>query len=264
MLKMFRYFIFFFVIFAIFSLCVVKADTGLKPSILIYLKNMEGSDYFIDLLTYSDSNEYINSYNSSLLEHGEDYRDEPIYKYNDNGWVARALRDQSLWGLVEGNDKHQHYYTYFGTPSVFKVIIQMPDGSIRVSDVIKRQQYATTLYLDVNTMKFFQVEHVMYRGAAKCILITVIVELIIALLMKLKYVKSIIIVNIITNTIFQILLYYLFNFVDLYLYGFFIMEFLIFIVEFIIYRIIMKGQKTKKIALYTFIANLVTQILTFI
>ena len=126
-----------FTLVMLFIPLIVMADIGPKPSITINLKGINSTDYYIDLLTKMDDSDY------DKYEYGSeefDYRKEPIYLYKDNGWYATTLRNRFLFGKVEGNSEHVHRFTYFGTPDVFKVIVQMPDGSIRVSDTLTRTE----------------------------------------------------------------------------------------------------------------------------
>ena len=92
----------------------------------------------------------------------------------------------------------------------------------------------------------------------KMLLITVIIELIIALLFKTKKYYIIIITNIITNTLLQ---FAMFKNSSILLFVMF--ELIIFISEFFIYLRYIEYDR-KKLLLYTIIANIITMLLTFI
>lgn len=246
----------------VISTNIVKADMGAKPSITIHLKNMKTTAYTIDLLTKNNPEEF----NRKITDKYISYVDKAIYKYNKDGWVATTLRNSILWGNIEGNTERTHTFSYFGTPTEFKVIIQFADGKVKTSDVFKRNTLTYNMYLDVDTMTGSENEQTAVRKTdyitiAKCLIITIVVELIIALIMKIDYFETIIIVNIITQACLQGGL--LLNLTS-YLKGFIILEIGIFVFEYLIYSIFFTRVTNKKIFIYTLLANLATAYLTFI
>ena len=234
----------------------VHADTGPKPSINVTLINMNTTNYKIDLLSdFSDKKEYIDD----IVDYYSNYKDEPIYKYHEDYMYATCLRNFLLHGNIEGNKKHTHYFTYFGVPNKFKVIIQMPDGTIKVSELLEKKAFDYNVTLDVNDMKIVsENKDVNIINYVKMLLITVIIELIIALLFKTKKYYIIIITNIITNTLLQ---FAMFKNSSILLFVMF--ELIIFISEFFIYLRYIEYDR-KKLLLYTIIANIITMLLTFI
>ena len=84
----------------------VSADS---PSIKIYLKNMNTTDYTIDLLVEEKSNAGIN-YNTKCRY--TEYENTPIYNYNENGWIAATLRHGLILGNIKGNEKKEHSFNY--------------------------------------------------------------------------------------------------------------------------------------------------------
>lgn len=241
---------------------VVQADMGTKPSIIVHLQNMDTEDYTIDLLTRNNKEDFYNKINSQYIG----YKDTPIYKYDKGGWMATALREELLWGEIYGNREKTHTFTYFGTPTEFKVIIQFKDGKTKVSDVFVRKVLTYNIYIDVNTMSSLnddgsdQKLTLNYMSLFKCLILTVSLELLLAWVMKIHYPKTIIIVNIITQIFFQIAL--LRNFSN-YLTSFVILEIAIVIVEYLIYRKIFTRVTNKRLMIYTIIANFITAYLTF-
>ena len=244
-------------IFILFGTITVNADTGPKPSITIYLENMDTTEYTLDLLTKPEP-KYQEGFYYSISE--SEYINEPIYKYNKGGWMATSIRDFWLWGNIEGNSEKRHRFTYWGVPDEFKVIIQYKDGTIKTSDVIQRTEFDFVMHLDVNTMK---VEHVFAFNLSDiiiCITITLILEILIALIMRIRNIKVIIFANLITQILIQSLR--LFNFTN-YILPFIILELIIFFIEYVIYKKLFKDVDSKKILQYTIIANAATAILTF-
>lgn len=234
----------------------VFADTGPKPSINVALKNMNSTNYKIDLLSdFSDKKDYIDD----IVDQYSKYKDEPIYKYHEKDWYATTLRNFLLHGSIEGNKNRSHTFTYFGVPTEFKVIVQMPDGSIRVSELLEKKAFDYDVTIDVNDMKVVnENKDIDIFNYIKILLITVIIELLIALLFKTKKYYVIIITNIITNTLLQFAM-----FKNSSILLFIMFEIIIFISEFFIYLRYIDINK-KKLLLYTLLANLITMLLTFI
>ena len=233
-----------------------SADTGPKPSITIKLKNINTTNYKIDLLSdFSDKKEYIDD----IVDHYSDYKVEPIYKYHEDYMYATCLRNFLLHGEIKGNKTKTHTFTYFGVPNKFKVIIQMPDGSIRVSELIEKNAFDYDVTIDVNDMKVVNENNdIDIFNYIKILLITVIIEFLIALLFKTKKYYVIIITNIITNTLLQFVMFKNSNIL-----LFLMFEIIIFISELFIYLRYIEIDK-KKLLLYTIIANIITMLLTFI
>lgn len=127
-------------VFIMIIICTISnADMGPKPSIKIYLKNMIGEDYYVDLLT-QDIRAYAN-----------EYENEPFAKYNIDGWYATSIREPLLWGDVEGNAEHMHSFSYFGVPVEFKIIVQKSNGELIVSRYIERTKFNAEYTFDVKT-----------------------------------------------------------------------------------------------------------------
>ncbi len=256
-MKKSKYIIMFILIFILLGATNVKADMGPKPSITIYLKNMDTTEYTLDLLTKPKNEE---EFYKQIANNYTGYEDTPIYKYNDNGWMATTLRDSLLWGHIEGNSSKTHTFNYFGVPDEFKVIIQYKDGTIKTSDVIEKTEFNYEMYLDVNTMKAEQRYTFNLGNALTCMVITIIIELLIAMVINIDHSKQIILVNIFTQILIQCLR--LFNFTSFML-SFIIAELLIFFIEYVIYKLLFRDTDNKTIIIYTLIANTITAFLTF-
>lgn len=256
-MKKLKFIIILIFIFILFGANNVKADMGPKPSITIYLKNMNTTEYTLDLLTKpKDEKQFY----TQMVDKYTEYKDTPIYKYNDNGWMATTLRNGLLWGDIKGNSLKTHTFRYFGVPDEFKVIIQFKDGTIKTSDIIEKTEFDYEMYLDVNTMKVEQKYTFNLGNVLICMAITIIIELLIAMVMNIKHTKQIILVNLLTQILIQSLR--LFNFTGFIL-SFIIAELLVFFIEYVIYKKIFKDIDNRTIIIYTFIANIVTAFLTF-
>ncbi len=237
----------------------VLADTGPKPTINITLKNMKDSNYLIDLVSdFSNKQDLIDN----IVDRYEEYKDHEIYKYHDGSWYATAIRNRLLFGSIEGNDNFTHTFTYFGVPNEFRVIIELSDGTIKTTERIKKTSFDFSIEIDVNDMKV--VEKVFannnYLKNVLILVLTIVIEVLIALLFKTKKYHIIALVNLITNICLQLMIIYV---LDSSLIYFILLEFVILIVEMFIYLKTLKIEKPKTI-IYAAIANIVTALLTFI
>ena len=107
----------------------VKADTGPKPSITICFENVKSTNYVVDLLVKDLDTDSNQNKNLTALE-------KIIYNYNVDGWQAKGVRDHLLFKSIFENNCL--YFTYFGVPDDFKVIVAYPDGSTRISNEIHK------------------------------------------------------------------------------------------------------------------------------
>lgn len=189
---------------------------------------------------------------------------ETLYKINYDGWISESTRyAYMLFADCKGNSKHEHYFSYLGTPDRYKILIINNDtGERKLSDEIIRSDFTSNITLDYQTMNTISKGLTDIEKIIVAFIITIIVEAIIALIMKLKNnINLIVITNIITNLILQILL----NIIPMgsYIIKFIIMEIVVIVVEYLIYKKYIKEQSNKKILSYTLTANLVTTLLTF-
>lgn len=243
---------------------IVYADMGPKPSITTKIKNINTSNYLIDLLVFDEDG---TGYTSDMEPCGltED-QTKTLYDINYDGWISASTRWHKylLNSDCKGNSKFENIFSYFGTPETYKILIINNDtGEIKVSDVVNRKEFNSYVTIDYNTMKVRQ-QSIPFNGINTLIvlLITILVEVFIALIMKMKNIKTIIITNFITNIILQLVL--IFVPLGSYILKFVIMEILVILFEFLIYKKFMKDQPQNKILIYTLIANILTGSITFI
>lgn len=141
------------------------------------------------------------------------------------------------------------------------IIINNDTGKIKVSDEIIKKDFSSKVTLDYNNMIFELDSSLNLKNIFLILLIKIIVEVVIALLMKYrKHVKVIMITNIVTNILLQLLLNVISGnyFIKLILF-----EILVVFDEYLIYKKFMKSESTSKILIYTLIANMITASLTF-
>ena len=270
---------------------VVNADMGEKPSITIKIKNLETNNYIIDLLTYAEkTGDYYPD--SNFSNYGRTINtDEPgeidkngitvhfdkiakernitidqakqLYNIDYNGWISANTRNSLLWGTCNGNNEHEHNFHYFGVPDRYKIIVINNDtGEIKVSNEIIRKDFSSKVIIDYGSMNINSKGSLNVKNMVLILLITITIELIIALFMNYrKYVKTIVMTNIVTNVLLQLLLIIISGnyFTKLILF-----EILVVIAEYLTYKKFMKGELTSKILVYTLIANMITACMTFI
>lgn len=307
-------FILIFMFVQIINIPNIFADTGAKPSISIDIKNLNTDNYLIDLLVdkednsqkhwiwvpidgsnsekkdYKEYKDYSNiNYNGNGEQYSKTYNDlknitidelKQLYDIDYDGWISESTRwdEYLLFADCKGNDKHQHVFSYLGTPEHYKVVIINNDtGETKVTDEIYRKDFNSKIKIDYETMEvntvskiesFFELNNI--KNVLITILITITVELIIGLLFGLKkYIKLIVITNLVTNLLlqfFQANLSTLLWGASYIFYGevFLGLELVVFIAEYTIYKKYMKDQNKDTIKPYVIVANFVSMLSTIL
>lgn len=132
-------------------------------------------------------------------------------------------------------------------------------GAMKLSNVINRTEFTSNISIDTAEMtiqKSSSIKLIIYN-ILKVEILTLIIEMFIALIMKLKHLKIIMLTNLCTNFILQILLMIL---PISYYITFGILEILVIILEYAIYKKFISDVPKKKIITYTITANLMSGI----
>ena len=147
-------------------------------------------------------------------------------------------------------------------PKTFKVIVQYEDGEIVVSNVITTKPFWSAVTLDLSTGKVSEIPHVSYSilKFIFLIILTVIIELVIAMLFKIKEYSLIIKVNIFTQLLLHFILLFTFGKLNssIWYCEFYLLEILIVFIEFGFYKIYLKDYNSKKLFIYSVVANVTT------
>ena len=243
----------------------VRADIGPKPSIDVKVDNLKTSNYLIDLFVYDKDGK---DYSSEKSYNGEGLTEEQItklYELNYEGWISESTRWSSylLFADCAGNKDHTHHFSYFGTPTKYKVVIINNDtGEIKISDEIVRKDFNSSITIDYKTMDTISKKsNNSILMSLIALILTIIVEVLIAHLFKTGYYKIITITNIITNLCLQIFLLLMANKLLL---AFIIGEVIVIVCELLIYLYRFKDLSKFKIALYTMCANVTTIIISIL
>lgn len=243
------------------------ADTGPKPSIDVKIKNLNTENYIIDLFVYdkdkANKDEGPQVWGNPGLTEDEI---QELYKLNYDGWISASTRaGLILFSNCKGNREHENGFGYFGTPEVYKIVIINKDtGEIKISKKIVRKEFNSEVTVDYNNMKVVETSVNIVKTliiVAIALILTIVIELGIALLFKTKNYFTIAITNLISNVLLQTLLLI---FINNYLLVFIIGEILVIGVELLVYLLRFKNISKAKIILYTLAANLTTLLITFL
>jgi hypothetical protein len=249
-----------FVLFCMLSISILfpvtaNADIGPKPSIFIDFAGLEGKEYYVTLLSSVESSGPYWAVNNSKDQYKEGDEDYEIYvKFAD------YLDKDSYYFLQYFKDcsqTHQFSWTYY-PPREFKILLYFPEtDSFLVSDA-SYERYAFDSYFTaevtntgLSVVESYDTTNETLSLIARIVL-TIAIELIIALLFgfrEKKQFRFIAIVNFIT----QIGLNLTLNIVNYhagqlaFLIFFILLEFIIVIVEAIVYTVYLRRHSQKKV-----------------
>lgn len=245
----------------------VFADEGPKPSIDVKIKNLKTKNYIIDLFVYDKEKAKKDEGPAVWGDPGLSEEEiQQLYKLNYDGWISASTRaGLILFSDCKGNAEHENGFGYFGTPEVYKIVIINKDtGEVKISKKIVRKEFNSEVTVDYKDMKVVEtniniVKMIIVIGLA--LIITIVVELLIALLFKTGNYTTIAITNLISNVLLQMLLLV---FISNYIPAFIIGEVLVIGAELLVYLLRFKNISKAKTTIYTLVANLATILLTFI
>ena len=245
----------------------VFADTGPKPSIEVNIKNLKTKNYLVDLFVYDKDGENYKSpadYNGGGLTEEEI---EKLHKLNFDGWISSGTRWSRyiMFADCAGNKDFKNNFGYFGTPTRYKIVIINEDtGEVKISKEIVRKDFNSVVTIDYEDMKVAQTNTNIVKTiiiTAIVLILTIVIELGIALLFKTKNYITIAITNLISNVLLQtILLVFTNNYIKLFIIG----EILVIGAELLVYLLRFKKLSKAKIITYTLVANLATILVTFL
>jgi hypothetical protein len=244
-----------------FLLLPASADSGPKPSIRITLKNagdglcygtlLSKKPYSGPFVAWEGDENTIRQDQTGVPEQVwrafMNYEDADGYYYLQN--TIREVESGELsWG--------------YHPPENFKLLLYFPEsGSFAVSGVCERYAFDSYFTVDVagigaggNTQLTLRRTYQWYHEALSLIariVITVAVEILIALLFRFRDKKSLLFI-LVVNIVTQILLNVALNVIDLnfgrfgFIFGYFLLEFLVFAVEAVIYSIFLRKLPEKE------------------
>ncbi len=239
-----------------------KADVGPKPSISVEINGMEGIEYTITLLGKSVSPPYRC-----------DFSDEDCIKYNPiiDFTDDKGYQFAGRYWEEEGNTTISwNYYP----PNPFKILIITENNTYYISEEIERYAFNAYYKIDMkevldegnsNMIQITDIERDFNFGKEipsflLRVLLTIVIELLIALLFLYKKKKELLFI-LIVNVFTQIFLNLMLNLSDfksgLYvaIYTYILLELAVFAIETICYGIKFKDKSIIRTFLYAFIAN---------
>jgi hypothetical protein len=284
-------------VFTVFAgTATVWADIGPKPSIDIRMTSVPDQPYYMDLLAPPDEQgdwKWLeeNAKEEELFQHYDAKMLEVLREYELDGWKplmttgasGRLTGDVESW-MVSEEGTARHSFGYFGTPSVFRIIVVTEDLQVTVSDVIERKgmqvqvdfDYVTAQHQSTVTMTYEQAEEIMekenslitpqpsWKTAAlvflKTFLPTLLIEGIILLLFRFplrRNWKWLLLVNFVTQLGLHLFLHAtgstpgVLGFVWMTLAA----EGVIVVVEAVAYRFLLRPHSPKRRVLYAVAAN---------
>lgn len=233
------------------SSVIVNADMGPKPSIHISIKGIEGQYVAAFAATKATGPNWF------FKDHENLYTDyHPIMEYEDD----EGFKWITFYKILNGDSEIS--FTYY-RPEVFKLVIYQNDQLYKVTEKIDCYAYRSYYEIDFsnnikikNTYNYFEeIASLFFR-----ITLTLGIEIGLFFLFRLFTVRNIIVIGI-TNIVTQIGLNIYLNIVSYFtggLYAFLqllFFEFIIFIIEPIIYIIFTREKKKWMVLLYGIAAN---------
>lgn len=258
-----------------------SADTGPKPSLTIIVKGMGNEEYWMDLLVSGEP-----TYMWLDISDEERKKVSKLAEYNQDGLHPALLKgtqtpmNGSITGEKQADGSFIHKFTYVGVPSVFKIAILKSDGTLIISDTVKRTQFQSIMEYTLGTSGISEkadpygtVREVFPKnyiwGFILRMIVTLIIEIGIALIFKFtlkKSWKTLLITNIVTQTALNILIISATNLSgqtsSLFIY--FAAELFVIAAELGVYCKFLVEQNLQRRILYTISANTLSLIAGFV
>ena len=251
------------------------ADTGPKPSVRIEFTGIDGETYYGTLLSKHESTGPASAWDGIdghqwYKEDDEGYEMWKIFaEYEDSDGFYFLQR---WWDCSENNQLNWTYYP----PSPFKILLYFPESdSFYVSPIYERYAFDSYFTVDLSDFEnstltaeknYDYTWELVSLGAR--IVITIILELVIALLFGYREKKQLAFLAV-TNIITQVTLNVLLNIINYnsgsfaFVFYFVLFELVVFAVEAVAYSLLLgkfssKEQKRGKAVWYAALANIVS------
>ncbi len=134
----------------------VSADMGPKPQIVITVENPPAGDYYLDLceVPFSDRELYSDLSDEELAALPPAAYDA-LLAYHDGGFRAMLTAGTNgaplfgkLTGEAQADGTVQHTFSYHGTPTEYRILVVLPDGTATASETIHRDTFRQTVTFD--------------------------------------------------------------------------------------------------------------------
>ena len=250
----------FLLIFSI-GTTTASADMGPKPASYITIKGIEGE--YVACFAAKEAWGPNYDYESWQEYKIENVKYNPIMEYKDDEgfkWITE---------YYECNGESEIRFTYY-CPEVYKIVIYKNDQFLIATEVLEMYAYATYYEIDFSTGTVTTPKDITIKKTYDYFseILNLIVRIVLTLAIELGllfiyrlYTKRNFNVVLITNLVTQIFLNVAIN-ISLYNSGIlnaifllFVLEFIILIVEFVVYQIFLKEKERWTIILYPLLAN---------
>lgn len=267
-----------------------SADMGPKPSINVTFKNLDDEPCFVTILSeykssgpfsaydpkvdnrelggfdsnyYSDEN-YVNEEAELSWQAFVDYEDKDGYYFLQRWWKLGGESNRISWG--------------YHPPYSFKVVVYYPENNVFIaSDIYERYAFDSYYTVDMSSVdgaRLLLSKSYDYFGEIIGLLcriaLTILIELLIALLFRLKG-RRVMLTVFAVNTVTQIALNVALNLINYfrgalaYLVAFVLLEIAVVVIEAVAYSILLRkcGVPVWKSLLYAVVANVVSAVSGF-
>lgn len=257
--------LFLFVVFLLLSFNLF-ADTGPKPSVVIYIEGLEDRAYYMTLLSSSPNNGPYFYVEPNDISNWEGV-DEILKKFLE----YPKVKDYYFIGYYRENNPEDIFVWSYYPPNNYKVLLYFPDSDTFLISEDNYSNYAfSTRYImnvdksNITMTKTYDPIKEIFSLIGRVVL-TLFVEVGIAYLFAIRK-KGLLYLIVGVNIITQVALNVVLNFSSLY-FGtvisftlFLFLELLIFIIEAAIYALTFKALSNNKVGrlkaiLYAFVAN---------
>ncbi len=293
--------IIFILAISIISFSITLADTGPKPTSYIEITGID-EDYYFDLLIEYDYEVPILSsleiQEQLSWEYYSDIYPTVLNGYqDDDGFASYTLYTSMPHTISQLDNPDEYLIGYFSAPSVFKIVIVTESNEIYISDIINKTYFSASFVFDISLNSISEEEHTSYvydgdnyfdvyynvgdvnQGypiiqmiifAIVGLIVTLIFEIGILYLFKYRNHRTFKIVfytNIATQlflNLFIIFSYYIW-YIIIDSFGLLIIgEFLVFMIEIVIYSYFIKENHKVNMSLYAIIANAASFVLGYL
>ncbi|MFO7611313.1 MAG: hypothetical protein R6W99_02340 [Clostridia bacterium] len=251
----------------------VLADAGPKPSITVKAVNMPNALSYMDILVTEkserDDSRYFDEqeYNQNLIRR--------LKAFSEDGWYTTMTYEDSLiFGGIHCNVTTDGTTTMrysYRPPDRYRIIVVTEDGGTVVSNTIERRSFDSTVYFDYATGEAREkavLPSLIIQFITTCLL-TLLVEGLVLLLFRFTLKKSLVpflVINIVTQLLLAavvmsgMMLMGAFGALIFYVLA----EFVIFILECVLFAVILKEHTVGRRIAFAAVANILSFIAGFI
>lgn len=270
------------IVFTLIYLCTCfSVCHAMQPFIYhfkVYVKNLDTTNYYLDILIESNDENY-NKFNE---KYDLSLKDSKLYKYRDDEWMAyfvRGGRGYNTADLIgektfERNVRLHNFSSMSINNTKIKVIVQDEKENLFVSSNYIVFDGSSSYIFDAKTKLFERINPYYemyinrdynYMAVLISLLFIITIKFLVSIPFKIKPKFKVILISafaqvIIQATIYILYLLALFNFIFI---GFIVSWLLILPLEFILYKKYTKNLNSKNLWFFVIISNLITSVMSY-